>query len=391
MDRLNLTDAAVRALPPAAKKQYIVLDAQLPGFRVIVGRRVKTYAVQVDVRTLGRRRTVYRTLGRADQLNAKAARAAARRLIGELQTGAAPAPAGRGPTLREAWVTYQAALTRRKRQPRTAEAYAQSLKLLDDWLDAPLVQISPELARARHAELAERSGHYAANRSLGLLRAIHRHATRGRGVEPITCLVEWCPEERRQSGMGSRDLPGWWAELRALPNEIRQAFHLLMLLSGSRPDALRRARWEHLDTKRRVLHFPDPKGGRRRAFDMPLSRPMLACLAQARRAGRLAYPEQAKVWIFPAATPRGCISETKERRTVLSKWGSDLRQTYRTLAVEAGIGDVDVQLLMNHKLPGVSGGYVTRGALTDHLRVQQERLSRFIVKALHCERRPYRR
>lgn len=380
MKELNLTDAAVRALPPATERAYIVRDTQLPGFRIVVGRRAKTFAVQVDVRELGRRRTVHRTLGRVDQLSAKAARAAAKRLIGELQTGSVRPPEGRGPTLREAWATYKAALARRGRQPRTASTYAQSLKLLDDWLDAPLVQITPELARARHAELAGRNGPYAANRALTTLRAIHRHATRGRGAEPVTCLVEWCQEERRQSGMGSQDLPAWRAELRALPNPVRREFHLFTLLSASRPDALRRARWEHLDTKRRVLHFPDPKGGTRRAFDMPLSREMLRCLARVRREGRVMHPGSAREWIFPSAV--GCISETKERRHVLSKWGVDLRQTYRTLAVEAGIGDVDVQLLMNHKLPGVSGGYVTVGALTEHLRAQQERLSRFIAGAL---------
>ncbi len=84
-------------------------------------------------------------------------------------------------------------------------------------------------------------------------------------------------------------------------------------------------------------------------------------------------------WIFPADTPLGCVSETKERRNVLAKWGNDLRQTYRTLAQEAGVGELDVHLLMNHRLPGANVGYITRGALTDHLVAQQERISRFVM------------
>jgi len=110
--------------------------------------------------------------------------------------------------------------------------------------------------------------------------------------------------------------------------------------------------------KRRVLHIPEPKGGRKRAFDIPLSRPMLACLARARRAGRAIHREQARDWIFPAKS--GCMVETKEPRGRLSKWGNDLRQTYRTMAVEAGVSDLDVMLLMNHKIPGVSAGYITK-------------------------------
>jgi hypothetical protein len=47
---------------------------------------------------------------------------------------------------------------------------------------------------------------------------------------------------------------------------------------------------------------------------------------------------------------------------VLSHWGSDLRQTRRTVAVAAGIGDMEAHLLLNHKLRGVSAGYITKGA-----------------------------
>lgn len=54
------------------------------------------------------------------------------------------------------------------------------------------------------------------------------------------------------------------------------------------------------------------------------------------------YPSQAPYWLFPADSSTGRIVEHKERRTVLSKWGNDLRQTYRTLAQAAGINEVDM-------------------------------------------------
>ena len=39
-----------------------------------------------------------------------------------------------------------------------------------------------------------------------------------------------------------------------------------------------------------------------------------------------------------------------------------------------------MHLLMNHSLPGVNAGYITRSKLMrDHLRAQQEKLSRFLV------------
>ena len=103
---------------------------------------------------------------------------------------------------------------------------------------------------------------------------------------------------------------------------------------------------------------------------MPLSRAMLRCLWRARQAGRMMHGRQAGTYIFPSEV--GCISNTEEDRKRLSKWGGDLRQTYRTAAQAAGLGEMDVQMLMNHALAGVSAGYITPGALLNHLIAQQE-------------------
>lgn len=78
----------------------------------------------------------------------------------------------------------------------------------------------------------------------------------------------------------------------------------------------------------------------------------------------------------------GHLAEHKEDRGDLSKWGNELRQTYRTLAQAAGIPQLDIHLLMNHSLPGVNAGYITRdGLLGDHLRKQQERITKVILDA----------
>jgi hypothetical protein len=66
---------------------------------------------------------------------------------------------------------------------------------------------------------------------------------------------------------------------------------------------------------------------------------------------------------------------------VLSKWGNDLRQSYRTLAQAAGVSELGVHLLMNHSLRGVNAGYITRDKLLrDHLRKQQERISAVVIE-----------
>ena len=67
----------------------------------------------------------------------------------------------------------------------------------------------------------------------------------------------------------------------------------------------------------------------------------------------------------------------------MAKWGNDLRQTFRTLATPAGVSEFDARLLMNHAIPGVNAGYISRHKLLeDHLRTQQQAISNTIFAAL---------
>jgi integrase len=168
-----------------------------------------------------------------------------------------------------------------------------------------------------------------------------------------------------------------------MENPLRREFHLLTLFSGSRPTALKKISLEHVDLKQRMIHIPRPKGGEEKAFDIPLSQPMIRCIIRAIRWGRIMYSGQAKSWLFPADSDPGHLVEHKEERSVLSKWGNDLRQSYRTLAQAAGVSELDIHLLMNHSLPGVNAGYITRDRLLkDHLRRQQQRISELVVHSV---------
>jgi hypothetical protein len=224
------------------------------------------------------------------------------------------------------------------------------------------------------------------------LRAVYNHARKSNTdlppVNPVSA-IDWNKEHRRKTGMGPNDISGWLRELCAMDNPLRREFHLLTLFSGSRPTALKNLRIEHIDLQQRMIHIPRPKGGEARAFDIPLSRPMIRCIIRAIRWGRIMYSEQAKSWVFPADSESGHLVEHKEERSLLSKWGNDLRQSYRTLAQAAGVSELDVHLLMNHSLPGVNAGYITRDRLLrDHLRHQQQRISELVVHSVAVKRDP---
>jgi integrase len=257
----------------------------------------------------------------------------------------------------------------------------------------PLVKLGddPSIVASLHDRITRENGPYIANACMRSLRAIYNHArktARHLAAEDPVSAFDWNQERRRDTGLGLDEIAAWMSDLAALDNPIRPEFHLFLLLSGSRPDALKRSQISDIDFNARVLRIPKPKGGESKAFDIPLSRAMIRCLVRVLRFGNVLYPAQARNWVFPADSMSGHLSEHKENREILTKWGNDLRQTYRTVAQAAGIADLDVHLLMNHSVVGINAGYITREKLlNNHLRRQQEAISQNILVASDFNRK----
>jgi integrase len=408
--RILLTDKAIARLPTAKDGWYLARDTELKGFFVVVGKRKRTFTVQGDLRQGGKRASSIRVaIGDASEISTRTARATAKDYLAQISRGQHPksekrgagagktaAPEGEaatlsgGITLRQAWERYRDAhLVRKGRSELTIESYRDHVeRIFIEWLDAPLQELGLEPAKVvtKHDDITKENGPYIANGSMRTLRAIYNHARKANKSLPAdnpVNAIDWNGEKRRDTGMGTSDLKGWFAELAALDNPIRREFHLFTLLSGCRPTALQELQPSHVNFGRRMVHIPKPKGGAKRAFDIPLSREMVLCLVRAMRFGRQMYPSQAAEWIFPADSASGHLVEQKEDRATLSKWGNDLRQSFRTIATAAGVSEFDAKLLMNHAIPGVNAGYITRHKLLeDHLRSQQQAISSAVFAAL---------
>lgn len=394
-----LTEKSIARIPFATSGQFKVRDIELKGFFVRVGKRTKTYMVQGEHWRDGFREfAVQRKIGDCRELSAREARNKAKEALLAFSKGQKLGEANRvcdgAVTLRGAWERYRDAhMARRGRAERTVENYQHYMeKHLVDWLDWPLARLGerPDLVIERHERLTDKSGPYLANSVMKALRAIYNHALKGNRQLPPgnpVLAVDWNPEQRRDTAMGVEDLQSWFAELGKLTNPLRREFHLLTLLTGSRPTALKTVRIEHIDFKRRVLHIPKPKGGTDKAFDIPMSHAIMRCIIRTMRAARMMFPTQAEYWLFPADSASGHLVDHKEARSSLSKWGNDLRQTYRTFGQIAEISELDIHLLMNHSLRGVNAGYITRDKLVrGHLRKQQERISKLILARLDTNR-----
>ena len=407
--RIPLSDKNIAQLSTPRDGWYLARDTELKGFFVVVGKRKRTFTVQGDLRQGGKRASSIRvSIGDTRELTTRAARAIAKEHLAQISRGQHPKKAkqdgdtGPGPvgneantdvatvTLRQAWQRYlEAHLIRKGRSEKTISGYRDHVeRLFAEWLDTSLGELAIDPARVakKHDDITNENGPYIANGCMRTLRAIYNHACKTNRSLPRdnpADAVDWNEEKRRDTGMGASDLTEWFRELAALENPVRREFHLLTLLCGSRTAALQQVKPCHVDFRRRTLHIEKPKGGRKRAFDIPLSREMILCLIRAIRFGRQMYPLQSRKWIFPGDSESGHLAETKEDRDTLSKWGNDLRQTFRTIATAAGVSEFDAKLLMNHSIPGVNAGYVTRHKLLeDHLRSQQQAIGTAVFCAI---------
>jgi integrase len=409
--RLLLTDKAIAQLPAPADGWYLARDTELRGFFVVIGKRKRTFTVQGDLRKNNKRVSSVRvSIGDAQEMSTRTARATAKEYLAQISRGKHPNPTQGEPsgsrenaeenatptdvTLKHAWERYlEAHLTRKSRSEGTIAGYRDHVeRIFAEWLEIRLCELAEDPARVarRHDQITEENGPYIGNGAMRTLRAIYNHARKtNKKLPPDNPVdaIDWNEEKRRDTGMGLGDLKEWFAELAVMGNPVRREFHLFTLLSGSRPTALQQITSNHINFRKRTLHLPKPKGGSKRAFDIPLSREMILCVVRAIRFGREMYPLQAREWVFPADSESGHIAETKEDRDELSKWGNDLRQTFRTVATAAGVSDFDAKLLMNHSIPGVNAGYITRQKLLeDHLRRQQQAISSAVFGALGSAR-----
>ena len=278
-NRFSFTDRTVSALPFTSKGQAIARDADLPGFFIRYGTRSKSYLVQGDLWVRDVRQTIWVKIGEVRKdLGPQGARESQGsvgidrrwdRSAAQARTGAHGF--AEGDRRRSHIANGMGQLPRKPHAPEgrsegtIANYRDHAERLFADWLDQPLSVIGndPALVKARHDVITSTNGRTspttqcAAFARSTIMRA--RRLASCPSKNPVSA-IDWNPEHRRDTAMGMDDLPCWFAELSALENPIRREFHLFLLLSGSRPDVIKRSRREHLDLRRRILHIPNPRG-----------------------------------------------------------------------------------------------------------------------------------
>lgn len=338
-------------VPPDGCPQVVVWDTETRGLGAYRG-RTGSGSFFAHYRVGDRQRKL--SLGRVNEISVADARARAIEIVAAARQGRDVVEEQHAVdrarlTLANAFEEYTASLVRKEASPKTLALNAHNWrKMLAPHSTRELHVLTRREVRTWHESWGG-IGPTAANQGARLLRAIYNFADKrlADDLPANPCVaVEFYPERETRRVLSWEDLPDWWSRVLHLGNPIRQSYWKLLLFSGLRMTDAATIRWE--DVRGDVLHRPNPKGGRTRAFDLPLTRQARGILGKARTAAEQFDP--ASPWAFPSDSACGHVLNMRESKAFPGVWPHDLRRTYATACAEAGVDPYTIKLLLNHAM-----------------------------------------
>ena len=338
-------------VPPDSSPQVVVWDTEARGLGAYRG-RTGSGSFFAHYRVGARQRKL--TLGRVGELSVADARARTVEIVAAARQGRDVVEERQAIersklALADAFSQYTASLLRKEASPKTLALNAHNWrKMLAPHAARELRALTRREVRSWHESWGT-IGPTAANQGARLLRAVYNFADKrlADDLPANPCVaVEFFPEREMRRVLSWEDLPDWWSRVLTLGNPIRRSYWKLLLFSGLRMTDAATIRWQ--DVHADVLHRPNPKGGRTRAFDLPLSRQLRMILDEARAAAKQLDPTSP--WVFPSDSACGHVLNMRELKAFPGVWPHDLRRTYATACAEAGVDPYTIKLLLNHAM-----------------------------------------
>ena len=264
----KISPRAIAALKPG----NMLWDTELPRFGARRRAAVITYVVKARID--GRQRWI--TLGRHGPLTPYEARARARKMLGQIDSGEDPTRERDGrrgipifSEFAERWLREHIEL---KRKPATAAEYRRIIhRTLNPALGKVRIdRIDRTDAIELHASMA--GAPYVANRTLAILSSLLSHAERLGYRQPFSNAargVERYREHRRKRPLSREELSQLWQHIAAIETTTDPyvvAALRLLLLTGMRRGEVLGLRWCEVDLAAGVIHLADSKTGPRDVY-----------------------------------------------------------------------------------------------------------------------------
>lgn len=365
----RLNKRFVDGLAPS-DKNYITFDGELRGFGVRVapsGR--KTFIVQY--RAGGRTRRV--KLGVYGSVTVDQARTEARKRLGEVAAGENPAETirinRRAPTVAALCDRFMEEHVRVRCKPSTESEYQRSINIfIKPAFGARKIQdiTRTDVAKLHHDH---RNIPYQANRTLGVISKMFNLAEvwglRPDGSNPTRHIKKY-PEEKKQRFLSPKEigtLTRVLAEVEAEGSEspYTVAAFRLLLLTGCRLSEIQKLRWDYIEGSYIVL--PDSKTGARR---IPFDKPVRDVLDGIERQGDNPYVICGKLPGSHLTDLQHPWRRIRTRAKLDDVRIHDLRHTFASAALEAGLSLEQIADLLGHSMLQTTARYT-------HLRDETQR------------------
>ncbi len=314
----NLVD---RAVPPAVGQTFI-RDDELTGLALrVTASGVKSFVFEGRIR--GRMRRI--TVGQYPAVTVLRAREEILKIKAAIAQGDDPADQ-RIEDRSEIRFRQFAELYIERHAKQHKISWKHDLRMIESylskWHTRKLSDIRSEDVVQFHTNMGSDHGHYAANRTVALLRTMFNLARDWgyfKGDNPAQ-RIKFFREQKRERFLSPDELKRVLEALSAEPNKYWQAYFLLCLLLGPRRSELLSARWADVDLKQRQWSIPTTKAGR--SHLLPLPEPAVTILE------RLQSGIDAAEFVFPGHGATGHLVEPKK--------------AWRRIREQAGVPDVTI-------------------------------------------------
>ncbi|SFG64993.1 protein of unknown function [Palleronia marisminoris] len=415
---MDLSKKTIDAVPhPDTGQKFYWFDTPR-GFGLRVTPTAKSFIF--DGRVNGRKRRV--TIGRVDVFaDLKRARAEATRHADAFNRGVDPVAEKAGKKEAEALkvaqsLTLEDAVKRYVSAPKKkGRGYGSGVKLkkartlrdintitkrhFGDWMATPVTEITGEMVRKRHAEIASVAPTQA-NLAMRYLRAALNHVNdesdsatpliAANPVDRLKRLNQWAAAEPKKTRVEREDIPRWVSAVRTELTGLRfGAEHrdalLFILLTGARlsevfgneQDGYPALTWTEVDIEKRTVTFRDTKN--RSDHQLPLGAKLTEILkARKEVSGKYVFGNSKDEVSHDLRTAFIRI----HKATGLRATAHDLRRTFAAVANSLDISAYKLKRLLNHisgNTSDVTAGYVGE-ITTDDLRDPMQRIEDFMLR-----------
>jgi integrase len=357
---MRLTKDAIEhaKLPRPGRKERFIRDDVVQGLGVRVTASGKKRFV-FEARIKGRPRRL--TLGPWPDLNVALARERALEIRMLIAKGGDPATDAADARKETTFGVFTDTYIERHAKPHKRSAWQDENTLRrhvpDGWNSRRLSDITRTDVVRLHGRIGEAHGHYAANRTLALLRKMFNLARTWqlfKDDNPAQGIKQF-KEQKRERYLSPEELQKVNVALLEEPDWRWRTYFPLALMLGTRKSELLTMRWSDIDQAARTWRIPDTKAGNSHLLPLPL--PVMAMLET------LPSRRQSE-WVFPGKSASGHILEpSKAWQRIRKRAGvpdvriHDLRHTLASWMVAQGLNLPLIGRALNHTQASTTNRY----------------------------------